>query len=95
MFDLTSYTRHLGQDTTGDLLSKGIFLGQSRGYIKGMIEIAPQRHRYGHVPGRVRMLLERKRPVVTVPSLEIDQPDVRRAATRPRSAPSMSRKSST
>ena len=27
LFDLTSYTRHIGEDTTGDLLSKGVFLG--------------------------------------------------------------------
>ena len=39
LFDLTSYTRHIGTDTTGDLLSKGVFTDRSRGYIKGLIEI--------------------------------------------------------
>ena len=39
LFDATSYTRHIGQDTTGDLLSKGVFLDRARGYYKGMIEI--------------------------------------------------------
>ena len=31
LFDLTSYTRHIGEDTTGDLLSKGVFLDRARG----------------------------------------------------------------
>ena len=39
LFDLTSYTRHRGEDTTSDLLSKGVFTGTSRGYIKGLIDI--------------------------------------------------------
>ena len=26
LFDLTSYTRHIGRDTTGNLLSKGALL---------------------------------------------------------------------
>ena len=39
LFDLTSYTRHIGTDTTGDLLSKGVFTDRARGYIKGLIEI--------------------------------------------------------
>ena len=30
LFDLTSYTRHIGEDTTGDLLSKGVFLDRAR-----------------------------------------------------------------
>ena len=30
LFDLTSYTRHIGRDTTGNLLSKGALLDQAR-----------------------------------------------------------------
>src|SRR3989304_8599402 len=31
LFDLSSYTRPLGRDTTGDLLGKGVFQGRARG----------------------------------------------------------------
>jgi Fe-S cluster assembly scaffold protein SufB len=80
LFDLTSYTRHVGQDTTGDLLSKGVFLGRSRGYIKGLIEIQRTARGTDSFLGEFSMLLDRKARSVTIPSLEIDQPDVRRAA---------------
>lgn len=80
IFDLTSYTRHIGQDTTGDLLSKGVFLDRSRGYIKGLIEIARSARGTDSFLGEFSMLLDRKARSVTIPSLEIDQPDVRRAA---------------
>ncbi|MFV2063768.1 MAG: SufD family Fe-S cluster assembly protein, partial [Chloroflexota bacterium] len=79
LFDLTSYTRHSGEDTTSDLLSKGIFSGKSRGYIKGMIEIARSAKGTDTFLGEFSMLLERTARSVTVPSLEIDQPNVRRA----------------
>jgi len=79
VFDLTSYTRHRGEDTTSDLLSKGIFMGRSRGYIKGMIEIARSAIGTDTFLGEFSMLLERTARSVTVPSLEIDQPNVRRA----------------
>ncbi len=39
LFDLTSYTRHVGRDTTGNLLSKGALLDKARGFMKGMITI--------------------------------------------------------
>ena len=80
IFDLTSYTRHIGQDTTGDLLSKGVFLDRSRGYIKGLIEINKSAKGTDSFLGEFSMLLDRKARSVTIPSLEIDQPDVRRAA---------------
>jgi Fe-S cluster assembly scaffold protein SufB len=79
-FDLTSYTRHVGQDTTGDLLSKGVFLDRSRGYIKGLIQINQTARGTDSFLGEFSMLLDRKARSVTIPSLEIDQPDVRRAA---------------
>jgi Fe-S cluster assembly protein SufB len=80
LFDLTSYTRHLAEDTTGDLLSKGVFTGRSRGYIKGLIEIAKVARGTDSFLGEFSMLLDRTARSVTIPSLEIDQPDVRRAA---------------
>jgi Fe-S cluster assembly protein SufB len=80
LFDLTSYTRHLAADTTGDLLSKGVFSGKARGYIKGLIQIARAAKGTDSFLGEFGMLLERSARSVTVPSLEIDQPDVRRAA---------------
>ena len=79
LFDLTSYTRHRGADTTSDLLSKGVFTGRSRGYIKGLIEIARSARGTDTFLGEFSMLLQKSARSVTVPSLEIDQPDVRRA----------------
>ncbi len=79
LFDLTSYTRHRGQDTTSDLLSKGVFTGSARGYIKGLIEIDRSARGTDTFLGEFSMLLQRSARSVTIPSLEIDQPDVRRA----------------
>jgi Fe-S cluster assembly scaffold protein SufB len=80
LFDLTSYTRHVGQDTTGDLLSKGVFLDRSRGYFKGLIQIQHSARGTDSFLGEFAMLLDKKARSVAIPSLEIDQPDVRRAS---------------
>jgi Fe-S cluster assembly scaffold protein SufB len=80
LFDLTSYTRHIGTDTTGDLLSKGVFTDRSRGYIKGLIEITRPATGTDSYLGEFGMLLTKRSRSVTIPSLEIDQPNVRRAA---------------
>lgn len=80
LFDLTSYTRHIGQDTTGDLLSKGVFLDRARGYFKGMIEIQRTATGTDSFLGEFAMLMTKQARSVTIPSLEIDQPDVRRAS---------------
>jgi Fe-S cluster assembly scaffold protein SufB len=80
LFDLTSYTRHIGTDTTGDLLSKGVFTDRSRGYIKGLIEITRSATGTDSYLGEFGMLLTKRSRSVTIPSLEIDQPNVRRAA---------------
>jgi Fe-S cluster assembly scaffold protein SufB len=79
LFDLTSYTRHRGEDTTSDLLSKGVFTGKSRGYIKGLIDIPHSGRGTDSFLGEFSMLLQRSARSVTIPSLEIDQPDCRRA----------------
>jgi Fe-S cluster assembly protein SufD len=79
-FDLTSYTHHIGRDTTGDLLSKGIFQDRSRGFFKGLIDIQRTAVGTDSFLGEFAMLLDRKARSVAVPSLEIDQPDVRRAS---------------
>jgi Fe-S cluster assembly scaffold protein SufB len=80
LFDLTSYTRHIGEDTTGDLLSKGVFLDRARGYFKGMITIEKSAKGTDSFLGEFSMLLAKSARSVTIPSLEIDQPDVRRAS---------------
>ena len=80
LFDLTSYTHHIGEDTTGDLLSKGVFLDRARGYFKGLIEIERTAKGTDSFLGEFAMLLARKARSVAIPSLEIDQPDVRRAS---------------
>jgi Fe-S cluster assembly scaffold protein SufB len=79
LFDLTSYTRHIGTDTTGDLLSKGVFVDSARGYFKGMIDIDHTAKGTDSFLGEFAMLLSKQARSVTIPSLEIDQPDVRRA----------------
>ena len=80
LFDATSYTRHIGPDTTGDLLSKGVFLDRARGYYKGMISIDRTAKGTDSFLGEFGMLMTKQARSVTIPSLEIDQPDVRRAS---------------
>jgi Fe-S cluster assembly scaffold protein SufB len=80
VFDLTSYTRHRGEDTTGDLLSKGVFRDTSRGFFKGLIDIEKTAKGTDSFLGEFAMLLTKKSRSVAIPSLEIDQPDVRRAS---------------
>jgi Fe-S cluster assembly protein SufD len=80
LFDLTSYTRHLGRDTTGNLLSKGALLDRSRSYMKGLIEIERSAVGTDSFLGEFGMNLSKQARAVAIPSLEIDQPDCRRAA---------------
>jgi Fe-S cluster assembly scaffold protein SufB len=80
LFDLTSYTRHVGRDTTGQLLSKGALLDRSRSYLKGLIEIERTAIGTDSYLGEFGMNLSKAARAVAIPSLEIDQPDCRRAA---------------
>ena len=80
VFDLTSYTRHLGRDTTGNLLSKGALLDRARSYMKGLITIEKSAVGTDSFLGEFGMNLSRATRAVAIPSLEIDQPDCRRAA---------------
>ncbi|MEO8273275.1 MAG: SufD family Fe-S cluster assembly protein [Chloroflexota bacterium] len=80
LFDLTSYTRHLGRDTTGNLLSKGALLDRSRSYMKGLITIERSAVGTDSFLGEFGMNLSKAARAVAIPSLEIDQPDCRRAA---------------
>jgi Fe-S cluster assembly scaffold protein SufB len=80
LFDLTSYTRHIGRDTTGNLLSKGALLDRSRSFMKGMITIEKSAVGTDSFLGEFGMNLSKAARAVAIPSLEIDQPDCRRAA---------------
>ena len=80
LFDLTSYTRHLGRDTTGNLLSKGALLDRARSFMKGMIVIEKTAVGTDSFLGEFGMNLSKATRSVAIPSLEIDQPDCRRAA---------------
>jgi Fe-S cluster assembly protein SufD len=80
LHDLTSYTRHLGRDTTGQLLSKGVLLDKARTYLKGMISIEKTAIGTDSFLGEFGMNLSKTARSVAIPSLEIDQPDCRRAA---------------
>jgi len=79
-FDLTSYTRHVGRDTTGNLLSKGALLDRSRSAMKGLITIEKSAVGTDSFLGEFGMNLSKTARSVAIPSLEIDQPDCRRAA---------------
>jgi Fe-S cluster assembly scaffold protein SufB len=80
LFDLTSYTRHIGRDTTGNLLSKGALLDRSRSFMKGLITIEKSAIGTDSFLGEFGMNLSKAARAVAIPSLEIDQPDCRRAA---------------
>jgi Fe-S cluster assembly protein SufD len=80
IIDLTSYTRHVGRDTTGNLLSKGALLGRARAFLKGMIVIERSAVGTDSYLGEFGMNLSKEARSVAIPSLEIDQPDCRRAA---------------
>ncbi len=80
LFDLTSYTTHLGRDTTGNLLSKGALLERSRTFMKGLIIIERSAIGTDSFLGEFGMNLSKAARAVAIPSLEIDQPDCRRAA---------------
>ena len=79
LFDLTSYTRHIGRDTTGNLLSKGALLDRARSYMKGLITIEKSAVGTDSFLGEFGMNLSKATRAVAIPSLEIDQPDCRRA----------------
>ncbi len=80
VFDLTSYTTHIGRDTKGDLLSKGALLEKARTYLKGLIIIDKTAVGTDSFLGEFGMNLSKDARSVAIPSLEIDQPDCRRAA---------------
>jgi Fe-S cluster assembly scaffold protein SufB len=80
VFDLTSYTHHIGRDTTGNLLSKGALLDKARSFMKGMIVIERSAVGTDSFLGEFGMNLSKSTRSVAIPSLEIDQPDCRRAA---------------
>jgi len=80
LHDLTSYTRHVGRDTSGELMSKGVLLDRARSYMKGLITIEKTAIGTDSFLGEYGMNLSRTARAVAIPSLEIDQPDCRRAA---------------
>jgi len=80
LFDLTSYTTHVGKNTTGNLLSKAALLERSRTYLKGLITIERSANGTDSFLGEFGMNLSKDARSVAIPSLEIDQPDCRRAA---------------
>jgi Fe-S cluster assembly scaffold protein SufB len=80
LHDLTSYTRHQGRDTTGQLLAKGVLLDKARSYMKGLISIEKTAIGTDSYLGEFGMNLSKSARAVAIPSLEIDQPDCRRAA---------------
>jgi Fe-S cluster assembly scaffold protein SufB len=79
LHDLTSYTRHQGRDTTGELLAKGVLMDRARTYMKGLISIEKTAIGTDSFLGEFGMNLSKQARSVAIPSLEIDQPDCRRA----------------
>jgi Fe-S cluster assembly scaffold protein SufB len=80
LFDLTSYTTHIGRNTTGNLLSKGALKDAARAFMKGLITIEKTAVGTDSFLGEFGMNLSKSARAVAIPSLEIDQPDCRRAA---------------
>ena len=69
LFDLTSYTRHVGRNTTGNLLSKGALLDKARSYMKGLITIEKSAVGTDSFLGEFGMNLSRAARAVAIPSL--------------------------
>jgi Fe-S cluster assembly scaffold protein SufB len=80
LFDLTSFTTHIGRNTTGNLLSKGALKDAARAFMKGLITIEKTAVGTDSFLGEFGMNLSKAARAVAIPSLEIDQPDCRRAA---------------
>jgi Fe-S cluster assembly scaffold protein SufB len=80
LFDLTSFTTHIGRNTTGNLLSKGALKDAARTFMKGLITIEKSAVGTDSFLGEFGMNLSKAARAVAIPSLEIDQPDCRRAA---------------
>ncbi len=80
LIDLTTYTRHIGRDTKGDVLSKGALRDRGRLFLKGLAIIERSAHGTDSFLGEYGMNLSKATRSVAIPSLEIDQPDCRRAA---------------
>ena len=78
LFDLTSYTRHLGRDATSNLLSKAVLQDSARTFLKGLVTIDKSGTGTDSFLGEYGMNLSKKARAVAIPSLEIDQPDCRR-----------------
>jgi Fe-S cluster assembly scaffold protein SufB len=80
LFDMTTYTRHIGRDTTGSVLSKGALRDRTRMFLKGLATIERSATGTDSFLGEYGMNLSKATRSVAIPSLEIDQPDCRRAA---------------
>jgi Fe-S cluster assembly scaffold protein SufB len=80
LFDLTSYTRHVGKDATSNLLSKAVLQDAARTFLKGLVTIDKSGSGTDSFLGEYAMNLSKKARAVAIPSLEIDQPDCRRVA---------------
>jgi len=80
LFDLTSYTRHVGRDATSNLLSKAVLQDSARTFLKGLVTIDKSGSGTDSFLGEYAMNLSKKARAVAIPSLEIDQPDCRRVA---------------
>jgi Fe-S cluster assembly scaffold protein SufB len=80
LFDLTSYTRHVGKDATSNLLSKAALQDSARTFLKGLVTIDKSGSGTDSFLGEYGMNLSKKARAVAIPSLEIDQPDCRRVA---------------
>ncbi len=70
LFDLTAYTRHVGRDTTGNLLSKAVLQQGARAYVKGLISIEKTARGTDSFLGEFGMLLDKQ-------SRSVDDPEPR------------------
>ncbi len=79
MFDLMSLTRHIAEDTKSEMLTKGVIQDQSKAYTKGLVTIEKNGKGSDTYLGEFGMSLSRDTRFFAIPSLEIENHEVRRA----------------
>lgn len=76
-FDLASTLSHIGQHTTGDIYSTGVFKDKSKGMFKGMIKIGKTGIGSNSFLSEHSLLLNPQARADAIPALEIETNDVK------------------
>lgn len=76
-FDMASTLNHIGQHTTGDIYSTGVFKDKSKGVFKGMIKIAKSGISANSFLSEHSLLLNPQARADAIPALEIETNEVK------------------